>query len=81
MTEYYILYTGLNCKACKDVKVLIQTKGISHVEVDISSDPIAKEFLINDLKVRSIPCLVDLEGDVAGIGFDDIKEYLDRMPV
>ncbi len=71
------LYTGLNCQHCSTVKQLLKEANIPYIELDISSDMLAKDHLVNTLQVRRIPCLVDIDNGVAGVGIDEIKDYIE----
>jgi len=57
-----------NCPACENTKALLERKNIAYEYVSITSgdainDDFWMNFLVNTLKVRSVPQVLQLVGD------------------
>lgn len=62
------IYSNTNCGACNAAKMFMHARGIEFVERNISEDPEAYKYLIEDLKVNSVPVL-EVEGKEPLLGF------------
>lgn len=74
----YLVIGRQNCPYCDKAKELLASKGLEYVYVDITSgdcivDSVWKHFLVEDLKVKTVPQVLKLTPG----GFTGLKEELD----
>jgi glutaredoxin len=70
----YLIIGKQNCPFCEDAKALLSMKGEEYVYVDITSgdcilDSMWKTFLVDDLRVKTVPQVFKLTG-----GFQELYE-------
>lgn len=73
------VYSKPNCQPCKMTKQRFKDNGIEFVEIDISEDADAREYVLG-LGALAAPVVVvgDLEDHWAGFKPDKIKELIAR---
>jgi glutaredoxin 3 len=78
MTLKIILFTQPRCLSCELLKVYLEAREIAFTERDISSDPAARQEMVDDHDSLTTPTLVVL-GETAEVivGFD--PERLDEL--
>jgi len=69
------VYSTPTCPFCKMAKVYLEAKGIPFEDLDVSSDPVAREEMIQRSGQMGVP-VIDIDGQIV-IGFD--KERLDSL--
>lgn len=72
-----IIYSGPNCKYCKEAKAFLEKNGIAYTEYDVTKEPAAKEKLFN-MGLRKVP-VIDIDGDIV-VGFDE-KTIADKLGI
>ncbi len=70
------IFTGPSCAYCAAAKALLQEKGLSFTERNISDPQVAAEFRQRFPSVRSIPQVI-ADGEHIG-GFEDLQMQLDQ---
>jgi len=69
------VYSTPTCPFCKMAKAYLEAKGIPFEDLDVSSDPVAREEMIQRSGQMGVP-VIDIDGQIV-IGFD--KERLDSL--
>jgi len=77
-----VIYRTPTCSYCFRVHQLLESKGISFKEVDVSADPGKRQWLFDVTRQRTVP-QVFINGRPVG-GFDDLARLnrsgeLDRL--
>jgi thioredoxin reductase (NADPH) len=72
----YLVIGRQNCPYCDKAKDLLDSKGLEYVYVDMTSgdcivDSVWKHFLVDDLKVKTVPQIFNLTG-----GYDELSKEL-----
>ena len=65
------IYTTQTCGWCNAAKQFFQEHGVEYVEKDVSSDPAAREELLNKSQQLGVP-VIDVGGDIV-VGFNQPK--------
>jgi glutaredoxin len=79
MTLKIILFTQPRCLSCELLKVYLEARELAFTERDITSDPAARQEMVDDHDSLTTPTLVVLAGETAEVivGFD--PERLDEL--
>jgi glutaredoxin len=64
----YLVIGRKNCSYCDKAKELLTSQGKEFVYVDIESDPVWKDLLLQDMKVKTVPQIFNLIG-----GYEDLR--------
>jgi glutaredoxin 3 len=77
-----VIYRTPNCGYCVRVHQLLESKGVTFKDVDVSDDPGKRKWLVDVTRQRSVP-QVFINGKPVG-GFDDLARLnrageLDRL--
>ena len=64
------IYTTPTCPWCKKIKALLNEKGVSYKEIDVSDQDAAKE-MVEKTGQMTVP-VIDIDGDVI-VGYDEEK--------
>ena len=68
------IYTTKACGYCKDAKAFMSSINVPFEEIDVSEDPIARDYMINKTGQRRVPVM--FVGDEILVGFTENKERL-----
>lgn len=68
-----IVYSKTVCPYCVQAKNLLDSKGIEYTEINIESDGIGREFLV-EKGLRSVPQI--FQGELHIGGFDKLQTWL-----
>lgn len=74
MIESLTIYGAPGCQYCVKAKELANRHGIRVYYIDISKDDEAKDYIINEIKARTVPQIF-VEGKHIG-GYTDLVDYL-----
>jgi len=79
MTLKIILFTQPGCLSCELMKVYLEARELVFTERDISTDPAARQEMIDEHDSLTTPTLVVFSGDAGEViaGFD--PERLDEL--
>jgi glutaredoxin len=77
----YLVIGRKNCSYCNLAKELLESRNISYVYKDITTgdnveDAVWKNFLVNELEVRTLPQIFNLTGGYTEL-FSEIMPELD----
>ena len=72
--DMYTIYSGNRCQYCMMAKGLLRVAGISFVEENIDTNPVAKEFIIREGH-HSVPQLY-LDKELIASGFNEIEKFV-----
>lgn len=67
-----VVYTKNNCMACRATKKLLKTQNIQYVEINIDTDSIARQELVND-GWKTMPVIKTKETSWSGFQPDRIR--------
>jgi glutaredoxin 3 len=76
MSADVIVYSTRVCPYCVGAKALLKERGIAFEEVDVTSDPDKREWLVQTTGGRRTVPQIFIKGESIG-GFDDLRR-LDR---
>ncbi len=79
MMSTILVYSTTDCVNCKRLEHYLDSKGIDYKIVNIDDDPVERSFLLNDLKVRSVPVLYNSNTRNYTIGYDGSKVTQDKI--
>ncbi len=79
MTLKIILFTQPRCLSCELLKVYLEARELDFTERDISTDPAARQEMVDEHDSLTTPTLVVVSGETAEVivGFD--PERLDEL--
>jgi glutaredoxin len=63
----YLVIGRENCPYCDKTKELLTSTDLDFVYVDMDSDPVWKDLLVKDMKVKTVPQIFKLVG-----GYEDL---------
>lgn len=63
MAAITVYTTGETCQRCKLTKQVMDQKGVEYLEVDIRTNPAAREYVVDDLGYSEAPVVVVDEHD------------------
>jgi glutaredoxin 3 len=67
-----IIYTASYCPYCTRAKMLLDSKGLTYQEIDVTNDPAGREALVEKAEGRrTVPQI--FINDMAIGGFDDLS--------
>lgn len=75
MSQRVVVYVTDYCPYCTRAKSLLERRGIAYDEVDVSSDPEKRAWLVSTTKRRTVPQIF-IDGTPVG-GSDELHD-LDR---
>jgi glutaredoxin len=74
-----LVYSTNTCVNCKRLEQYLDSEGVEYKIVNIDEDPVERSFLLNDLKVRSVPVLYNSNTRNYTIGYDGTKASQDKI--
>jgi len=64
------IYTTTFCSYCTQAKRLLDHKGVSYVEIDVTSDAVLREKMVAESGRRTVPQIF-IDGEAIG-GFEEL---------
>lgn len=79
MTATIVIFTQPGCLSCELMKVFLEARGLAFSERDITTDPAARQEMVDEHDSLTTPTIVVISGESAEVivGFD--PERLDEL--
>ena len=74
--ENLLIYTSANCHWCHKTKAFLNQKGVVYREIDVATEPLATQKLIDLTGQRSVPVIMKGNDYVVGFNPTQIEEML-----